>query len=597
MKTTPSIVIGLVLGLLCVPALSSGAAPAAVTGSISGMVLDSTGVPQMGASVLLFDRFDRLLARALTDEAGSFQFSGLLPDRYTIRVSLASFFPALKEGILVQAGLKSLLSINLANVFSSIELIYPSPGERALMSQDWKWALRGSSGTRPVLRIVPRVRVDAPQAVGRSGEGVFSETRGMVQVAGGEGALAHAYGSEPDLGTAFALATSLYRSNQLQFSGNFGYSSNSGTPVAGFRTSYSRDLGGIMTPEVAVTVRQSFVPLRAGLAWATGEGSSPTLRTMSLSFSDRVAITEAMLLEYGAGLESVTFVERLNYVSPYARLTYDLGSIGQVSASYSSGLPPSDLVVGTGDRLELQQDLAAVSIFPRVSLRGGSAEVQRASSYEIGYRNTRGRFTYGGSVYRETVSNAGLRMLAPEGGLSASPDVLPDLFSNGFVYNAGAYQSLGYAGAVSRRFMEELNVALSLGSGDVLATADASGLETLGDLRSSFRTSRHHWAGARLFGAVPKSGTAYSASYAWTDPGAISPFHYYFAPDLRADPGLNFLVRQPIPSGSLPGRLELSGEMRNLLSQGYVPVTLPNGRRVFFATAPRVVRGGVALVF
>ena len=37
---------------------------------------------------------------------------------------------------------------------------------------------------------------------------------------------------------AFALATSVLGKNQLQFSGNLGYASQSGVPSAGFRASY-----------------------------------------------------------------------------------------------------------------------------------------------------------------------------------------------------------------------------------------------------------------------------------------------------------------------------------------------------------------------
>ena len=66
-------------------------------------------------------------------------------------------------------------------------------------------------------------------------------------------------GNEADLGTAFALATSLYGSNNLQVSGNVGYGSQTGVPAAAFRTSYSRDLMG-GSPEVSLTMRQLFLP-------------------------------------------------------------------------------------------------------------------------------------------------------------------------------------------------------------------------------------------------------------------------------------------------------------------------------------------------
>ena len=162
---------------------------------------------------------------------------------YSIRVSLASFLPALKRNIVVQPGMRSLLSVNLAGVLSSIELVYSATGSRAIMSDDWKWVLRSSSATRPVLRLRPS---DYGRRTGRqaSASSLFSDTHGMVKISAGDQGSVSQFGNEPDLGTAFALATSLFGDNQVHVSGNFGYSAATGIPTAGFRTSYSRGLGG-----------------------------------------------------------------------------------------------------------------------------------------------------------------------------------------------------------------------------------------------------------------------------------------------------------------------------------------------------------------
>ncbi len=63
------------------------------------------------------------------------------------------------------------------------------------------------------------------------------------------------------------MATSLYGRNELQLSGNVGYSAHTGLPTAGFRTSFSRDGIG---PEVAVTVQQIYLPVRGSLASPIG---------------------------------------------------------------------------------------------------------------------------------------------------------------------------------------------------------------------------------------------------------------------------------------------------------------------------------------
>src|SRR5579864_933202 len=158
------------------------ATPAKLSGSIAGFVRDSSGVPQMGASVLLFNRYERLIERTITNERGLFGFDSLTPDLYSIRVSLASFVPAMKQKIAVQPGMQSLLYVDLASVLSSIELVYVAPGQGALMSDDWKWALKASSATRPVLRVLPDQSASDPNQRDQAVGSVFTDTRGLVKV-------------------------------------------------------------------------------------------------------------------------------------------------------------------------------------------------------------------------------------------------------------------------------------------------------------------------------------------------------------------------------------------------------------------------------
>ena len=121
----------------------------------------------------------------------------------------ACFLPALRRNILVQPGVRSLLNVNLAGVLSSVEIFYSTTGGRAVMSDEWKWALRSASATRPVLRLRPAIDISAP-AERRNSTSAFSETRGVVRVSAGDQGAASQLGYESDLGTAFALATSVF---------------------------------------------------------------------------------------------------------------------------------------------------------------------------------------------------------------------------------------------------------------------------------------------------------------------------------------------------------------------------------------------------
>src|SRR5260370_12594898 len=148
--------------------------------------------------------------------------------------------PVLKSSILVQPGLEPRLNVSLAGLFSSIQLVYPTPDQRAIMNDDWKWVLRTSSATRPVLRLLPGWTPDDNGASRRASSGVFSDTRALVRVSAGDGGRITSFGNESDLGTAFALATSLLGKNQLQFCGNLGYAPPSAAPSAAFRRRHTQ---------------------------------------------------------------------------------------------------------------------------------------------------------------------------------------------------------------------------------------------------------------------------------------------------------------------------------------------------------------------
>ena len=278
-----------VLACVAVPHLAKSADFVQRPGAISGKVTGGAGVPQMGAAVVLYDRQQRVYNRALSDERGEFRFTDLSPNVYSVRVTLAAFVPAIRKDILVQPGMRSLLAVNLSALFSSIQLSYPVVENGSLMSEDWKWALRGDHATRPALRFLddPTLKPASP-----SHAAVFSDTRGLFRVSGGDSPPSAA-ASEADLGAAFALATSLYGNNTLEVSGNFAMGAQTGLPAAAFRTGYSRNAAG-GGPEVSLTVRQLYMPGRIGSGGAEADPTLPVLRTMSASFDERDEITDGL---------------------------------------------------------------------------------------------------------------------------------------------------------------------------------------------------------------------------------------------------------------------------------------------------------------
>ena len=578
---------------LAAPQTSRAVLPTKLSGTISGMVTDGGGMPQMGATVLLFNKQDRLHEKLQTDERGYFTFAGLLPDVYSIRITLASFVPAVKNNIMVQPGMRSMLNVSLANLFSSIQLVMPAPGQRVLMEDDWKWVLRTASETRPALRLLPTLATldQSP----RRHHSAFSDTRAMVRLSAGEADASPAYGTNGDLGTAFALATSVYGNHELQVAGKVGYGAHFGQPSAAFRTSISRSVGG-GSPELALTMRQLYLPERLG---STSGANMPALRSMSLDYDDRTRLGDNLTLRYGFSLDSVSFVDRLNYFSPYARLSYAAGTAGVVEFTYTSGNARPDMAGQGRPGAELQQDLRTLALFPRVSLRGGRARVQRGENHEISYTRKFGSRRIQVAGYRESVSNTALTIDAPAGLYGSSGDLLPDLFSGSQVFNAGDYDTVGYTASVTQNFFgDNFSTTLIFGSMGAL-TAEPSEVVSASpdDLRAMIRAGRRNAATLRTNATLPWSGTQVVASYQWADAKSVSPGHLYSTQSVRPEPGFNVYFRQPVPWSLFPVRMEVSAELRNLMAQGYMPLNVAGGRRVFLMQTPRAFRGGFSFIF
>jgi hypothetical protein len=503
--------------------------------------------------------------------------------------------PVSRKNIFVQPGLRTLLSVNLAGLFSSIQLVYPEAGDRSILSDDWKWVLRTSNATRPVLRILPGWKQDQRDEPSP----LFADTRALVKVSAGDGGRVTSFGNESDLGTAFALATLMGR-NQFQISGNVGYASHLGTPSAGFAARYSRDSSETLaSPEVTVTMRQVYLPGRVTTT-APSTSSEPVLRTHSLGVKDSTHLSESMRLEYGFALDSVTLSERLSYFSPHARLIYSVSEGEEIEFSYTSGIPRSDMFLGAGSPdADLQNDISALALFPRISMRGSRGHVQQSRSFEAGYTRTVGDRSYSMAIFQEGVSNAALTIAGADGMFPAG-DILPDLFTTTSVFNAGSYSSYGYMVAASQNLGENLKLTLAYGSGGALVAAGDTALSggSPDELRAMIRQGRRRYLTPQVSGVSPWTGTQFTASYQFTDRRSVTPAHFYATQRARADAGLNIAVKQPIPAmPMIPIRMEASAEMRNLLAEGYMPFAMRDGRQVLLMHTPRSFRGGLSFIF
>ena len=143
------------LGWVMLAALAV-AAPASAKpgfGTLSGVVLDTSGTPQMGASVWLMseDAGGRIVEQFLSNQQGAFFSDHLKPGKYAVRVSMAGFLPAMERHVAVMSNLTTSLRVQVDTVFASLDTLRrksDTPAEQ----DDWKWVLRSSAATRTILQ-------------------------------------------------------------------------------------------------------------------------------------------------------------------------------------------------------------------------------------------------------------------------------------------------------------------------------------------------------------------------------------------------------------------------------------------------------------
>ncbi|MBE7182733.1 MAG: carboxypeptidase regulatory-like domain-containing protein, partial [Terriglobus roseus] len=121
-------------------------------GSVSGVIVDAEGIPQMGALVQLLFPDATPAATAYTDSNGRYHVSDLRPGRYRVRVSAALFLPAVRQTLQVGANSRAVVNLTLSTLLAPTQWLPSTRRTSDTAEDDWMWTLRSSS-IRPVLRM------------------------------------------------------------------------------------------------------------------------------------------------------------------------------------------------------------------------------------------------------------------------------------------------------------------------------------------------------------------------------------------------------------------------------------------------------------
>jgi hypothetical protein len=541
-------------------------------GAISGYVRNASGVPQMGAVVEILGSEIGSASRSFTtftDGLGFYSAAGLLPGVYSVKVSAASFLPAVRERLAMVPGAHLKVNVTLNTLLGALDVgrIRVVPDD-----DDWKWTLR-SVANRPILRVFDDPAQPAEKKQNHELRGTLSFLAGSTS---------DGYGSGSDMNTGFTLEHSVFSTGRVGVSGNVGY--GDGTPDAVFRTTYSHVLADGSQPTVALTVRR-FAPSDPNL-------HNAALQAVALAMGDSFSVGDVLELKFGSELQTIQFLGRVSAFRPYGSADMHLSPNTVLEYAYASSLPDGRTEKGFDSS---PADMSESN--PRVSLQGFAPKIERAHHQELNLSRRMGNTNVQFAVYSDRVGDTALTGAGEV--TAAGGFLLPDLYSGTFSYAGGTLETPGLRAVLQHKFSSDLTATLDYAWGGTLnLQSDAAQPVALQDAQQAITTVRRHALAAKFNGTLPRSHTRWIASYRWVNGQALTPVDMFNASPGQSDPYLSFFVRQPIPNmGFLTGHMEALIEVRNLLAQGYVPVVGQDGQTVYLVQAARSVRGGLAFSF
>jgi hypothetical protein len=549
-----------------------------VQGILSGVVRDTSGTPQLGASVQVIPE-SGLSATAigfLTNTQGVFRGEKLAPGFYTVRVTLAGFLPTLEKHVRVSANLTTLVRIQLESMFASLEQLRRAPSAAASESDDWKWVLRSASSVRPVLEWMEDDPISAA-AMGSDSIPV-EPVRGRLEFMDG----ARKPGSVSNLpaspATAFAYDQRLGLASRLLLAGLMSYDGES--PAGGIATVWlpTGSLGA--GPHTALVLRESKL----------GD-VGPTFRGIRIDQGGSLSFGTRTVLEYGGEYVLVGLGSSASSLRPRMQLDTRLSEDWHASLIFAS-MPtgPEPLDAPEGEAINgLAAALNEMDAFPVLMWRGGHPVLESGFHEEVAVERrmgARGKLQVAAFHEDDThVAVFGRGSNLPVG------DFFQDVYSNGFSYDGGSSTSWGTRAVYREKLSDDVELTVLYAFAGALTPSSAAA----GPLRELFRTAGRHTAGAKVTGRVPRLGTRVTAGYQWIGGPTLSRVDGFGESLFDMEPYLHVGVHQRLPKFG-PGRWEANAECDNLLAQGYVTLSSQDGR-VTLMPAFRTFRGGLSLQF
>lgn len=544
-------------------------------GKLTGLVVDPGGNPQMGASVWLTPEFAGGRAiELLTDENGIFVGQRLRPGLYSVKVTLAGFMPSLQNHVSIAANVNTSLHVDLDTIFASLDQLRRKSAKTS-EPDDWKWVLRSSSSSRPVLQLR-----DGTIVIANSREEKDDQPRVSVELNNGSVRPGSSSALPGYLGTAVSYDQRLGSAGKLLMAGEVNYDQAVPGVLGGSVATIWLPSGKFGEgPETTFTVRQ----IRMG-------ESDRSIRAMRFEHSEQTALTDRVVLEYGGEYLAGGLVgSETSSLRPHARVGV------RISPRWDAAFLVETDAAAYGMRTQASRENVAIKALqtgPNLIWGNGNPILQGGWHEEFAVRHDVGsRGEFESAVFRDDTRHQAVYGSIPQSSDSTLPS---NQFPGPFAYDAGATGFWGSRLVYRERLANNLEVAGIYAWAGALTPNNQSALAP--DLQQALQARYRHSVAARVAGKVPKSKTQFAASYKWIDGTVVTRQDLYSEAAMAIDPNLSLSIRQPLPSFLMAGHWEALADFRNMLSQGYASLETTDGRMLIMPVE-RSFRGGVSFQF
>ena len=536
----------------------------AATASVSGLVRNSAGIPQIGAEVQLLRADLSVIATAYTDASGHFKFTSLFPGRYSVKALGASYLPSLRENVRVRTG--TIVDLTLNTLYEVMQWLPSQPRtDGARQEDDWAWTLR-SAANRPLLRWLE----DGPLIVVSDGPGTTPKLKARLMATGQAGTFGES-------GERISATVEDTPAGSQEFLARVDFAPNTNGAMESL-LGFKQDLGfaGSVQSVAAIAIEPEVV----GPDGDGGTNEAAMSAWESMHFGD----------EFDAEAGATQVIGRMNGQSP----STVMATLPSASVTWHGGNTSFGYRMATAIPDKFRDDSRAQAWLPAMSTREGELVVQRGMHHELSWRRTTDQSGMSVVFFSETMRDPIIE--ARGNAMAAMGQALFDRTGGLMRASAPGFSSQGVSATLERRLPRGGQLRLNYASGRALAMPASVHPTSMSQALGNARPHRAEAYSISLSGTLDGTGTKWRASYRWQPEDTVTEVAPYTMEAIS--PYLNLRLRQTLRStrdGS--SGIEAMLDVQNLLAQGYCPYLMKDGSMLMFAAQQRGIRGGLAFTF